>query len=163
MKTLKPLPIIILCLGLFTSATLHAQFGFSKPNYEKTSMERAAVEYNCAKDKIKVVRAAKYLGGGLIVLSVCDSLVYYECMGTVCQQRCHYIPKQSDYAGAGETGGNYHKQVIERAAIEFECPADEIKQIKHYDGSGQGSYYLLIKGKEVIYECMGSVCNLKCQ
>lgn len=153
--------IQLILIGLFFNTSIYAQFG--KPNYEKTSMERASVEFDCSKDKINVVRTAKYMGGGLIVLSVCDSIVYYECMGTVCQQRCKHTEKASDYSGEGETKGKFRKLVFERASVEFEVPETEIKQIKHFDGKGQGSYYLYVKGNEVVYECAGTVCNLKCE
>src|SRR5690606_16016698 len=163
MKTANTLlcNLFMIIIGLLISVDAYSQFG--KPNFEKTSIDRASVEFDCAKDKISVVRTAKYAGGGLIVLNACEQIVYYECMGTVCQQRCNYSEKASDYSGTGETEGKFHKQVLERASVEFEVPQTDIKQIKHYDGKGQGSYYLLIKGNEVVYECAGTVCNLKCE
>jgi hypothetical protein len=50
---------------------------------------------------------------------------------------------------------------MERVAVEFDAVSDA-KQIKHLDGRGTGTYYVAVKGQEVIYKCMGSVCNIKC-
>lgn len=153
MKTL-----LVFFVGLAVVSTSIAQTKF-----EKTSIARASVELNCQKENVKVLRSAAYSGGALVVLNACDKIAYYECMGTVCQPRCVYVPKPVEFAGAGESDGKFHKLVIDRAMVEFEAAAEEIKQMRHFDGKGQGSYFLFIKGNEVNYECYGSVCNLKCQ
>ena len=150
--------IIVLCIGMFAITS-----GIAQSKFEKTSMSRASVELNCPKENIRVLRTAAYTGGALVVLNACDKIAYYECMGTVCQPRCVYTPKAVDFAGVGETDGKFSKLVKERAMVEFEATSEEIKQLRHFDGKGQGSYFLYIKGNEVNYECYGSVCNLKCQ
>ena len=158
MKKLKIALTILLVMML--SGAINAQ---KLSKFEKTSIEKAAIDFDCQKDKITVIRSVFYTGGGLVVLNVCDSTAFYECMGTVCMQRCKYVPKPIEFTGEGETKGKFHKQVFERASVEFDVAQSEIKQIKHFDGKGQGTYYLYINGNEVVYECMGTVCNLKCQ
>lgn len=135
----------------------------AQTKFEKTSMSRASVELNCPKENVKVLRSAAYSGGALVVLNACDKVAYYECMGTVCQPRCVYTPKPVEFTGASETEGKFMKLVMERASVEFEVAVADIKQMRHFDGKGQGSYFLYINGNEVNYECYGTVCNLKCQ
>ena len=114
-------------IALIISSLLIASISFAQTKFEKTSMARAAVELNCPKENIKVLRSASYSGGALVVLNACDKIAYYECMGTVCQPRCVYNPKPVEYTGSGETDGKFKKLVLERAMVEFEATADEIK------------------------------------
>lgn len=160
-KIMKKIKIVLtILIVVFLSGAINAQ---KLSKFEKISIDKAAFDFNCAKEKITVIRKVFYTGGGLIVLNVCDSTVFYECVGTICNQRCNYTPKPTEFNGEGETDGKFHKQVIERATVEFDVAQTDIKQIKHLDGRGQGTYHLFINGNEVIYECMGTVCNLKCQ
>jgi len=155
-KIISILPLIIF---MVSSVSLVAQ---SKTKFDQTIIKRASVEYNCPAEKITIINNTTYPGGGLFVVKVCDSTVYYECMGTVCQPRCPYQQKAATETGS-ETDGKYHDIVIKRAEVEFGCSASEIKQIKHADDRGQGYYVLSVCGKQVEYQCMGTVCNLKCK
>lgn len=149
----------LVCL-LVLAATWQVQ---GQTKLEKTAITKAAFDLNCAKENVKVLRSANYSGGALVVMMACEKVAYYECMGTVCQARCVYTPKPSDYTGPGESDGKFHKLVVDRAMVEFEASLEEVKQVKHLDGKGQGTYVLAVKGNEVTYECFGSICNLKCQ
>ena len=125
-------------------------------------IDRAAVELNCARDQIRVVRSATYTGGGVYVLDACGQQASYECMGTVCQKACSASPKPSEYTGAGETDGSFHSLAVKRAAAEFGCAAENTKQVRHADSVGGGFYVMSVCGQEVRYNCAGTVCNLAC-
>jgi len=153
MKTLTAFLLVVAAMW-----QAHAQ-----TKLEKTAMKKAAFDLSCPAENVKVARSSNYPGGALVVITACDKIGYYECMGTVCQTRCVYTPKSTDFTGAGESDGKFHKLVMDRAGVEFEAAADDVKQVKHLDGKGQGTYVLAVKGNEVTYECYGSVCNLKCQ
>ena len=161
MKTTFSKSFFIIVTLIFAFHLGYAQFG--APKYEKIIIDKASVEFNCDKSQVKILNSSKYTGGGLFVVEAAGKKVYYECMGTVCQSRCNYTDKPSDFKGDGETNGNYHKLVMDRAAVEFDCKSADIKQVKHTDSRGQGYYVLSVCGKEVEYECAGSVCNLKCK
>ena len=96
-------------IALVISSLLIASISFAQTKFEKTSMARAAVELNCPKENIKVLRSAAYSGGALVVLNACDKIAYNECMGTVCLPRCVYNPKPVEYTGSGETDGKFKK------------------------------------------------------
>lgn len=129
-------------------------------NFAEVVKGNASVELACSKDQIKIVREAQYSGGGVFAIDACGAKATYECMGTVCTKACSYTPVKSDYSGEGETKGSYHKTVMRRAAVEFECT--DIKQISHSDSRGQGIYMIDACGNKAKYQCMGSVCNLSC-
>lgn len=127
-----------------------------------TAIRVASVQMDCPAEQLKAIRSAQYTGGSMYVLEGCGARVTYECMGTVCQKACSYEAKPSSYTGAGETGGSFSALVGQRAAAEFDCPAESIRQVRHADTMGGGTYVLSVCEKEVTYNCMGSVCNLAC-